>query len=290
MSTSKVLSTATLDTSDHRRDVAGLTYVYPVVSRRAGGVSVGINLNPNNACNWHCVYCQVPGLVRGAAPTLDLDLLESELDFMLREILQRNFLVDHVAPEARRLNDIALSGNGEPTSSRQFQAVLERISVVRDRVQVPNEVKTILITNGSLMQQPQVQSGLQVLRTINGQIWFKLDRGTSLERRHINGAVVSNPRILQNLSIAAAACKTWIQTCMFAIDTFPPRAASVESYLRILQLALDRAIPLEGVLLYGLARPSFQPEAARLSQVPRAWLEGVADRIAALGLKVVLTP
>ena len=50
----------------HDRDVAGLTYVYPVVSRRAGGVSVGINLSPNNACNWRCVYCQVPNLQRGA--------------------------------------------------------------------------------------------------------------------------------------------------------------------------------------------------------------------------------
>jgi hypothetical protein len=274
---------ATLSTVDHRRDVAGLTYVYPVVSRRAGGVSIGINLNPNSACNWRCVYCQVPGLTRGSAPAIDVNLLESELEFMLREILQRNFLLDHVAPEARRLNDIALSGNGEPTSAREFQTVLERISAVRDRVQVPNEVKTILITNGSLMQRPQDQSGLRVLRTING-------RGTSVERRHVNGAVLSNPRILQNLSVAATACKTWIQTCMFATDALAPEEASVASYLRLLQLALDQAIPLEGVLLYGLARPSFQPEAPRLSQVPLSWLNGVADRIGALGLKVIVTP
>ena len=57
----------TLGTDDHSRDAAGLKYVYPVVSRRAEGVSVGINLNPNNACNWRCVYCQVPDLVLGAA-------------------------------------------------------------------------------------------------------------------------------------------------------------------------------------------------------------------------------
>ena len=53
-----------LKVTDHDRNAAGLRYVYPVVSRRAGGVSVGINLNPNNACNWRCVYCQVPRLVR----------------------------------------------------------------------------------------------------------------------------------------------------------------------------------------------------------------------------------
>jgi len=41
----------TLTVTDHSRESAGLTYVYPVLSRRSGGVSVGINLNPNNACN-----------------------------------------------------------------------------------------------------------------------------------------------------------------------------------------------------------------------------------------------
>ncbi|MBS0311602.1 MAG: radical SAM protein, partial [Proteobacteria bacterium] len=56
---------AQLTSTNHDRDSAGMTYVYPVVSRRAGGVSVGINLNPNNACNWACVYCQVPNLTRG---------------------------------------------------------------------------------------------------------------------------------------------------------------------------------------------------------------------------------
>ncbi len=52
--------TVPLSASDHDRDATGMQYVYAVVSRRAGGVSVGINLNPNNACNWACVYCQVP--------------------------------------------------------------------------------------------------------------------------------------------------------------------------------------------------------------------------------------
>ena len=47
-----------LTVDDHRRDSAGMRYVYPVLSRRARGVSIGINLNPNNACNWRCVYCQ----------------------------------------------------------------------------------------------------------------------------------------------------------------------------------------------------------------------------------------
>jgi hypothetical protein len=75
----QIIQCGMLTTIDHRRDSAGLLYVYPVISRRAGGVSVGINLNTNNACNWACVYCQVDNLTRGGPPPIDLDLLESEL-------------------------------------------------------------------------------------------------------------------------------------------------------------------------------------------------------------------
>jgi hypothetical protein len=73
------LSKNDLNVTEHNRDSAGLRYVYPVVSRRAGGVSVGINLNTNNACNWRCIYCQVPDLKLGMAPPVDLTLLEQEL-------------------------------------------------------------------------------------------------------------------------------------------------------------------------------------------------------------------
>ena len=116
-----------LSVTDHRRDSAGLTYVYPVVSRRAGGVSVGINLNPNNACNWACVYCQVPDLTRGGPPPIDLAQLERELDAMLTDLLQGDFMLRAVPPEARRLMDIAFSGNGEPTSAPEFPAAVEAV-------------------------------------------------------------------------------------------------------------------------------------------------------------------
>jgi hypothetical protein len=49
-------------------------------------------------------------------------------------------------------------------------------------------------------------------------------------------------------------------------------------------------LPLQGVLLYGLARPSFQPEAKRLSALPFAWLDAFAEKIRPLGLEVKVTP
>ena len=125
-----------LSFADHDRAVAGLTYVYPVISRRAGGVSVGVNLNVNNACNWRCVYCQVPDLQRGAAPPVDLARLRSELTGFLRDVIEGDFMQRCVPEAARRLNDIALSGNGEPTSTPGFASVVEVIGEVRHAVQI----------------------------------------------------------------------------------------------------------------------------------------------------------
>ena len=109
-----------LDTQDHSRYSAGMTYVYPVISRRAGGVSVGINLNPNNACNWQCIYCQVPNLLRGGPPPIALDQLERELNALLVDIVDGDFMSKRVDADMRRLVDVAFSGNGKPTSAAEF--------------------------------------------------------------------------------------------------------------------------------------------------------------------------
>jgi hypothetical protein len=62
--------------------------------------------------------------------------------------------------------------------------------------------------------------------------------------------------------------------------------AEQEAYLELLSELLARGVPLEGVLLYGLARPSHQPEAPELAPVPLEHLRALAARIEALGLPV----
>ena len=121
-----------LSVTDHDRGSEGLYYVYAVVSRRSGGVSVGVNLNPNNACNWACVYCQVPDLVLGSGPSLDLTQLEAELRGLLDEIVNGDWLERRAPEGSRRLNDVALSGNGEPTTSPQFGEALSAVARVLD--------------------------------------------------------------------------------------------------------------------------------------------------------------
>lgn len=279
-----------LTAADHDRHGAGLLYVYPVVSRRAGGVSIGVNLNVNNACNWRCVYCQVPGLTRGTAPPIDLDRLRLELKGFVDDVLHGDFLAQRVAPEARRLNDIALSGNGEPTSAREFEGVVELIGEVRREAGVPDAVKTVLITNGSLMHRVPVQAGVSKLRDLSGEVWFKVDRAPGAGMRKVNNSRAGLARVRANLEAAAGLCPTWIQTCMFAWDGAAPEESELLAYLDLLRERLAAGVRLEGVLLYSLARPSFQPESGHLQALPAEWLEAFAQRIRALGLDVRVTP
>ncbi len=282
--------TLSLTPRNHDRDSAGMTYVYPVVSRRAGGVSVGINLNPNNACNWACVYCQVPDLTRGTAPEISLAQLETELRAMLAAILYGDFMQTRVPETARRLNDIALSGNGEPTSASAFPQVIELIGRVMADFDLVDKIKLVLITNGSLADRPRVQDGLKKMAALNGEVWFKFDRATASGMRSVNQTRISPDRQLERLAVAAHLCPTWLQTCMFALDGAPPSDAEQAAYLSAVERIRMRQIPLQGVLLYGLARPSMQPQASRLSALPAAWLEAFAEKIRAAGLPVKVSP
>ncbi len=269
-----------LSVSDHRRDSAGLTYVYPVLSRRSGGISIGINLNPNNACNWRCIYCQVPELVRGPAPTINVKQLETELSGLLKRYLAHGELI----------KDIALSGNGEPTSASEFELVVERIvAVIRDH-ELVSRIKLVLITNGSLIHRRSVQAGLRRMADANGEVWFKIDRGSREDIKRINDVDLSVARISANLALCASLCRTWVQTCMFAIDGMPPTDKERRDYLLLLKSFVEKGIKIEGVLLYGLAREPQQPEGPRLSPLPEQWLRELGREIQALGVAVRISP
>jgi len=284
------LSEKLLNVTNHDRDSAALRYVYPVVSRRSGGVSVGINLNTNNACNWRCIYCQVPDLKRGTAPTIDLAVLESELRGFINELLHGDFMRNRVPEGLQRINDIALSGNGEPTSAGEFVHVIALIARMRNELALPDAMKTLLITNGSLLYRDSVQQGLRDMAKINGEVWFKLDRASEAGMQRVNDIHMSLNKVRDNLIAAIECCPTWLQTCWFALDGEPPSHQDEDDYLEFIEALLRDGHQPQGVLLYSLARPSLQAEAPRLSALPAEQLQAVADRIGTLGLAVKVTP
>ena len=280
-------SSIILSTADHSRDSAGMTYVYPVVSRRAGGVSIGINLNPNNACNWRCIYCQVPNLTRGGPPPIDLGLLARELDTMLDDLFTGDFLARRVPAAQRRLVDIAFSGNGEPTSAREFPEAVTIASEALGRRHLLHGVRLRLITNGSLMDRRSVCHGLELLGKAQGEVWFKVDAADARSLGRINGTRTDIEAIRRRLEVCSALCPTWAQTCLFKLDGHPLSPAELNALIDF--LGAQRAT-IRGVRIYGLARPSAQVEAPRLSPVPEAWLNQVAKRLRDQGLTVEVSP
>jgi wyosine [tRNA(Phe)-imidazoG37] synthetase (radical SAM superfamily) len=270
---------------DHSRDSAGYTYVYPVVSRRAGGVSIGINLNPNNACNWACIYCQVPGLVRGAAPAIDLAQLQSELHGFLAQTMRGDWLQQHA--HGLPLQDIAFSGNGEPTSAKEFPQAVAVVGELLQEFGPLHKIKLRLITNGSLLAQQAVQQAIAGMAAINGEVWFKVDRASSAGMAQINQINDSMEAVKRRLLLCAGLCPTWVQTCWFALDGAAPDEQEFSAYLRLLD---EVKTHIAGVHFYGIARPSMQPDAARLSALPLEQLEYCAQAIRKLGIAVNVSP
>jgi wyosine [tRNA(Phe)-imidazoG37] synthetase (radical SAM superfamily) len=279
-----------LRVGDHDRSSAGLVYVYAVLSRRSGGISLGINLSPNNACNWRCVYCQVPGLVLEKPPPIDLALLERELFGLLEGIVRGDWIARAAPGEARRLADVAFSGNGEPTASPQFADAVELAGRALAEFGLAGEVPIVLITNGSLLARPDVQRGLERLAELGGRVWFKLDSATEAGQRRLGSSALGPARTLKHLELAARRAPTWIQT--MALDWNGPTLSGGEeqAYLDLLGEAVRRGLGVRGVLLYGLARPSHQPEAPELRPLPPQELERLAGRIRELGLECSVFP
>jgi len=63
----------------------------------------------------------------------------------------------------------------------------------------------------------------------------------------------------------------------------------MNAYLAFLGRLKAEKVPVEGVLLYGLARPSLQAEAVHVSALNAEWMEVLRDKIEAAGFPVKLT-
>jgi wyosine [tRNA(Phe)-imidazoG37] synthetase (radical SAM superfamily) len=219
----------------HPRSFEDNRFIYAVVSRRSGGVSIGVNLNPEKYCNFDCVYCQVDRTVHGG-PVLrkaDLPQLEAELDEMVDLVVSgRLFDAARFAAtpaEYRRLNDIALSGDGEPTASPVFDEVVELCADIRRRRRL-DQVKLVLITNATLLERERVRRGLAVLDANNGEIWGKLDAGTEDYYQAIDRTKVKLATVLENLLVTARQRPIVIQSLFMRLHDVPPSLEEQAAY------------------------------------------------------------
>ena len=279
-----------LTTTNHCSDIVGLKYVYPVISRRMGGLSIGINFNTNNACNWRCIYCQIPDLKIGAAPEMDFKLLEEELRYFLDNVLNGDFYERFQVDEDKRvIKDIAIAGNGEPTSLKEFAKAVDLIGKIATEAGVFPGSHYVLITNGSLVHQSKVQAGLTVLKSYGGEVWFKVDSATEEGRALINNSAQSSKASFENLMISAKLCTTKLQTCLVDVDKQGFSDKEKQAYLALLGDIKKSGCDLQQVMLYTIARPSMQPEASRLAPLPAETLNAFADEIRLLGFDVAVS-
>lgn len=273
-----------LSIHDHSRELSGLKYIYSVISRRAGGLSIGINLNVNNACNWQCIYCEIPNLTRGSPPPIELDVLENELRLFLHDIIHGDYMERNVAIEDRHLKDIAFSGNGEPTSAAEFPQVILIVKKILQEYDLLHKIKIRLITNGSLMHEASVLKSIEMLEEINGEVWFKVDAATEETIKIINQVNLKPNQILERLLNTANICPTFVQTCIFMINGKSPDKKDIDAYIELINKAKKI---IKGVHLYGLARPSLQPRAKDLGRISEEELKNIAKKL--IGLNIPTT-
>jgi wyosine [tRNA(Phe)-imidazoG37] synthetase (radical SAM superfamily) len=263
--------------ADHARLFEDNRFVYPVLSRRSGGISVGVNLNPDKVCNFDCIYCQVDRTRQSETRFVETDALVAELRSTLEwvasgEIYQSPKFGD-VPAALRRLNDIAFSGDGEPTTYKNFDELMQRCAEVKCDVELrisdfgfridrsqsairnpQSEIKMVLITNASMFHRPHVERGLAILDQNNGEVWAKLEAGTDAYYQLIERTPIPFRQILENITAAARARPLVIQALFMRVHGDPPSDAELAAFCDRLNEITAAGGRLKLVQVYTVAR------------------------------------
>jgi wyosine [tRNA(Phe)-imidazoG37] synthetase (radical SAM superfamily) len=266
----------------HERLFESNRYVYPVLSRRAGGVSIGVNLNPDKICNFDCIYCQVDRTVNSEVRFVDTGGLLTELDHTLKwaasgEIYSSGKFRD-TPRSLRRLCDIAFSGDGEPTTCKNFDEIVAACAEVKRRHGL-QDVKMVLITNASMFHRPHVERALATLDANNGEIWAKLDCGTREYFQRIARTRIGFQSIVDNITAAARVRPIVIQSLFMRIDAEPPPPAEQEAFCSRLNEIVSAGGKIKLVQVYTVARPPAERNVAALTnEEVDALIDLVRDR------------
>lgn len=265
----------------HPRHFRENLYVYPVLSRRSDGISLGINLSPHKRCNFDCLYCQVDRFPENMNKiTVSLERLESELKQTLQTILSGDLYkeapFDQTPDNLRRLNDIAFSGDGEPTAEKEFLQACQ-ICCRLKREMALQEVKIVVITNATRMHRNNVQKSLALLDQNQGEIWAKLDAGTEKYYRLIDKTTIPFQKVLDNILITARIRPIVVQTLFTRIDGQRIPQAEVQAYASRLQEIDELGGQLSEIQLHTVARKPAYPQVSALSN---SELDSIAEEIA----------
>jgi wyosine [tRNA(Phe)-imidazoG37] synthetase (radical SAM superfamily) len=240
---------------------------------------VGVNLNPDKVCNFDCIYCQVDRTSQSETRFVATEQLLAELESTLRMIVSgdiyRTEKFRETPPALRRLNDIAFSGDGEPTTFRNFDEIVAACAEVKRRLCGP-EVKLVLITNASMFHRPHVQRGLSILDANNGEIWAKLEAGTEEYFRLVDRTTIPFQQILDNITAAARVRPLVIQSLFMRVRGEAPPPAELEAFCRRLSEITAAGGQIKLVQVYTVAR---QPAESYVTPLADAEVDAIVELV-----------
>ncbi len=252
-------------------------YVYSVLSQRAGGLSIGINLNPDQRCNFDCIYCEIDRSRPRGKPGVNVPVLVEELERMLDRVQAgRQDEMGHAGAPAEllALKEVAISGDGEPTLCPNFREALQAVAAVRQR-HAAGPFKIVLITNAIGLGIPRVREGILRLAD-SDEIWAKLDAGSQDYMNAVNRPGISIELILRSIRDLARVRPVIIQSLFPLIDGREPPQREIEMYARNLRQLRDEGARIPLVQVYSAHRPAVN---AQCGHLPLRTLSRIAQTV-----------
>jgi wyosine [tRNA(Phe)-imidazoG37] synthetase (radical SAM superfamily) len=256
------------------REFMGNQFVYAVITSRAGGLSVGVNMNPDQRCNFDCCYCEVRRIPEKLGAQLELQTLKQELLHVVAMAYRGHLrTLDQFAmlpAELLELKEVALSGDGEPSLVSNFDEVVREILLIRH---LTGPFKMVLFTNGTGLHLPAVQRGLQYFEPTD-EIWIKLDTGTEGLMRRINGTALPLDAVTNNIIALGRSRPVVIQSLFCILDGQAPSDDEVATFVEKLRELKAHGAQIALVQVYSVSRSPARPGCkhlplARLSQIAR---------------------
>lgn len=264
----------------------GQRKVYTVISPRARGLAIGVNLNPDRYCNFDCVYCEVTGDKPPTPSLCDVEGTALELENILTMAHDGGLMAlpcyQAVPRDLMTLREVTLSGDGEPTQCPNFAEVVAAVVRIRAIGKFPF-FKIVLLTNASGLHLPQVQSGLKFL-TSQDEIWAKLDAGNQEWMDRINRPGLKLEDILNNILLVGKERSIVIQSLFPLFQNAPPPPREIEAYIQRLRELTEKGARIQLVQIYSAHRPTAHLECGHLplrtlSQIARQVREGTGLRV-----------
>ncbi|MBM3823223.1 MAG: radical SAM protein [Verrucomicrobia bacterium] len=261
------------------RDPLNHRYVYAVISSRARGLSLGVNLNPRRVCNYDCVYCEIDRGGEGAeeisvdSQRLSFELSEG-LDLVLSGRIQSRPAYAHVPREMLALKQVAISGDGEPTLCPNFTEAVETVVHLRAGGCFPF-FKLVLLTNGAGLQERDRLEALDLFGP-RDEVWLKLDAGSPEHFQRINRAPCEFPAMIESVRRISQRRPVVIQTMMPSLDGRGPSGEEIQALGRTLHELKESGARITEVQVYSATRPSHRGHCGHL---PLGSLTRAARRI-----------